>query len=201
MSNTTIPPTSIPLSENSPAFHVQVQSQQANVDLSHSNSHADLHDTVSANNIKAHCLVRSNAAADTEKMSACGVTVPNQIQATQLHGRLQCDASELCPSKPSHRFPPELQKSARPPARSMTANAILHGSRNFQHPGVYRGRYDIEHKSISPENNSPIACWELASRSSKERIPFLGSQDNDLHVIANLHFTLNISAVREPPAT
>jgi hypothetical protein len=83
----------------------------------------------------------------------------------------------------------------------MTANAILHGSRNFQHPGVYRGRYDIEHKPISPENNSPIACWELASRSSKERIPFLASQDNDLHVIANLHFTLNISAVREPPAT
>jgi hypothetical protein len=124
VSNTTIPPTSIPLSENSPAFHVQVQSQQANVDLSHSNSHADLHDTVSANNIKAHCLVRSNAAADTEKMSACGVTVPNQIQATQLHGRLQCDASELCPSKPS-------PVSSRTPKVSPPSRTIYDRECNF----------------------------------------------------------------------
>ncbi|KAH8798881.1 hypothetical protein F5882DRAFT_394791 [Hyaloscypha sp. PMI_1271] len=85
----------------------------------------------------------------TPRLTASSDQMPQQTQKRcplaaqpcrtqiQLHGRLQCDDSELCPSKPSHRFPPKLQKSARPPARSLTANAILHGSRNFQHPGVY----------------------------------------------------------------
>jgi hypothetical protein len=32
---------------------------------------------ISANNTNAHCLVRPNAAAEPEKKSACGATVPN----------------------------------------------------------------------------------------------------------------------------
>jgi hypothetical protein len=68
VSNTTIPSTSIPRSENSPAFHVQVRSQQANVFRSESFQICMLTCMISANNTKAHCLVRSNAAAEQKKV-------------------------------------------------------------------------------------------------------------------------------------
>jgi hypothetical protein len=56
-------------------------------------------------------------------------------------------------------------------------------------PDYTIGRYQYRTQAIFPENNSPSGGGNWPSRSNRERgvFPLLVSEENDLHVIANLH--------------